>query len=136
MATANQAVSDGSELSTQAQASLDEILSTVDSLSDPIAEVTKMVGLVKTLSVEVQSAVNTVAEATEQNAAAAQQMAASSDSVSDAVIEVSAVAEEQTAMTEELTSQAIELAELASDMDSMIRKFKLDTTASVLKKAA
>jgi len=63
-------------------------------------------------------------------------MAASSDSVSDAIIEVSAVAEEQTAMTEELTSQAIELAELASDMDTMIRKFKLDTATSIVKKAA
>ncbi|MBL8065922.1 MAG: HAMP domain-containing protein, partial [Chthonomonadaceae bacterium] len=135
MQKTNEALKSGSDLSRQAQSSLEDIVVTVQGLEEPIGTVTRMSVEAKVLADQVQAAINKVAGATEQSAAAAQEMAASSESVSSAVSEVSAASQEQMALTEELNAQANELAVLARQVTGLLEKFELEN-ATALKVAA
>jgi methyl-accepting chemotaxis protein len=112
MERANQAVEVGS--------------ASVLALNEPVGAASSLASEVSRLANSVHSSIEDVAAITDENSAAASTMANSTEEVSRSIHDVSAAAEETTGSTEELTAQVTVLAQLAAELDSIAREFKID----------
>lgn len=125
MVLANESVRLGVERAGAVGRSLDEILSTVRNLVEPVKNALdgaeKMVAITETT----EKAVLSIAAMTSQNTAAAGVMARESDRVSEEVSSVTAAAEEQTASTDELHRHSQNLAALSEHLQELVGIFKL-----------
>jgi methyl-accepting chemotaxis protein len=112
MERANQAVEVGS--------------ASVMALNEPVGAASSLASEVSRLANSVHSSIEDVAAITDENSAAASTMANSTEEVSRSIHDVSAAAEETTGSTEELTAQVTVLAQLAAELDSIAREFKIE----------
>jgi methyl-accepting chemotaxis protein len=98
----------------------------VMALNEPVGAASSLASEVSRLANSVHSSIEDVAAITDENSAAASTMANSTEEVSRSIHDVSAAAEETTGSTEELTAQVTVLAQLAAELDSIAREFKID----------
>ncbi|MFQ3587393.1 MAG: Cache 3/Cache 2 fusion domain-containing protein [Fimbriimonadaceae bacterium] len=125
MDSANEAVRLGVARAAAVGRSLDEILSTVRDLGQPVANALQGAERMVAITETTEKAVLGIAALAAQNTAAAEVMARESDRVSEEVSSVTAAAEEQTASTDELHRHAKDLATLSGHLQELVSIFKL-----------
>lgn len=130
MGRADEAVANGLALSQQTKSSLEEILSMVQALQSPVAEVERNAESVTQLASEMDAAVEQVAAVTEETLASSRAMADAVRGVANDVSEVSAASQQQMASTEELTASSADLSDLADRLAEMVSQFKLENEMS------
>jgi methyl-accepting chemotaxis protein len=132
-------VETGVTLANQSGDALQEILTTNETVKEQAQQAAAAADNMASSASELVAAVDTVSAVVEENTAATEEMAAGSSEVtqaieniasvseenSAAVEEVSASAEEMNAQVEEVSASAQELSDLATQLENIVKKFKL-----------
>lgn len=137
-------VETGTALANQAGDALSGIQQAVDGIVRQIEDLSSSSQQMSASSTEIVKAIENVSAITEESTAATEEMAASSNEVAKTVDqvaavseenaasaeEVSAAAEEQNASVEQITASSEELAKMAQSLQSLVARFRLDSSNS------
>ena len=146
MASGAGEVATGAELAEQAGAALDDISGAVRSSSAAVARIVQAMETMQSTSTGLVAASDAIAAIAEQTNAAAESMSGSAVQVAGAVESIAAIseqnsasAEEVSAATEQLSAQAEEvvasaatMAEMATSLETLVARFRLDRDATLI----
>jgi methyl-accepting chemotaxis protein len=146
MASGAGEVATGAELAEQAGAALDDISGAVRSSSAAVARIVQAMETMQSTSTGLVAASDAIAAIAEQTNAAAESMSGSAAQVAGAVESIAAIseqnsasAEEVSAATEQLSAQAEEvvasaatMAEMATSLETLVARFRLDRDATLI----
>ncbi|HLK60809.1 MAG TPA: methyl-accepting chemotaxis protein [Chthonomonadaceae bacterium] len=114
-------------------ASVQAVRSSVATVRQLAEENERSVGEMAIGTVQVSSAITTVAAINQETAAGAEEMSASAEEVAASTQNVSASVEEQTAGIQEVSASASELNSMASHLQELVSQFKVGTETRQIK---
>ncbi len=137
-------VEQGVQRANQSGEALQDILTAAEGVSTVVETISAAAQQMSAASSELVTAMETVSAVVEENTASTEEMAASSGEVSVAIEsiasiteensaateEVNAAAEEMNAQVEEVTAAAQTLSNMATDLQSMVARFKISRSGS------